>query len=131
VNHIQIGTRNLGNMGEQPIDNEPRAVALLQAIQGARGLPVKIYEMVFSVEQREFTISTTSKDVFLQMGSVGEEGQRAFALLIFHRASMNGRALVTFPHADGCKGYLCVATRQTGSDQEERIHIDVSVASDK
>ncbi len=134
MEHIQIGIRDVG--GEhatirQPIDREPRAHALLKAVQSARSLPVKIYKMVFSAEKREYIISTTSKDVFLWMGSIDEEGQRAFALLIYHRATMDGRALVTFPHTDGCKGYLCIATRQTGNEHEERIHIDVSIASDK
>ena len=106
-------------------------MALLQAVQGAKSLPVKIYQIGFTAEKREYCISTPSKDVFLWMGNIGEEGQRAFGLLIYHRATMNGRALVTFSYADGCKGYLCVATRQTGNNHDERIHIDVSLASDK
>ena len=135
MEHIQIGTKTLGSSSSatitQPLDREPRALALLKAVKQARDVPVKIYEMTFSCEGREYCISTTSKDVFLSLGSLGEEGQRAFALLIYHRATMDGRALVTFPYADGCKGYLCLAQRQTVSDQKELIHINVSIASDK
>ncbi len=135
MEHIQIGHRNLGRSTSAsirvPLDKEKHALDLLKAFGDSRAIPVKIYELVFSCEGREYCISTTSKDVFLSLGSLGEAGQRAFALLIYHRATTDGRALVTFPYADGCKGYLCIATRQTGNDHKERVHIDVSIASDK
>jgi sarcosine oxidase delta subunit len=135
VEHIQIGTKDAGAGTAatitKPLDSEPRAKTFLAEYLRSRSIPVNIYSMTFSTEKREFKLNTTSKDVFLQLGAMDEEGQRAFGLMVYHRATMDGRALVTFPHTDGCKGYLCIVTRGMGNDHEERIHIDISIASDK
>ena len=121
MNHIQISTHDVGGANARltkPLDTGTAAREFLKAVLKAQEVPVKLYHMVVLRNEVRYHLSTTSKDVFLMLGSIGAIGQDAFVRLVHERASDIGGLLITFPHEGGCKGLLCVIRMFNGNQAE-------------
>lgn len=124
MNHVKIGR---SPDREVPLDLEARAIELLNIIEKARGLGVKIFEMTTYFGAFEVKIITTSKEVFLELGGIGDEGQRSLAGLVYNRAGMDGRLLLTSHHHGPCSGFLCVMREV--EDNPKKLVLDISRAN--
>ena len=130
MRHIEIGNHDVGGASARltkPFDTGTEAREFLKAVLKAQEVPVKLYQMVVLRNEVRYHLSTTSKDVFLKLGSIGAIGQDAFVRLVNEQASGIGGLLITFPHEDGCKGLLCVIRLFNGNQAE----IVVTEAFDK